>query len=84
MIVSIEAMQLLPQSFVLRRPALPPKGRLKEQRRSSSKPLFGLFESLPHPSRGGLFRFGGFLWREVEIELWLFIRRLTTVIMGQR
>ena len=53
-----EAMHLLPQSFEFRRPTPPPKGRLSEQRRSSSQLLFGSFrKACRTSSRGRLFRF---------------------------
>src|SRR3546814_15304429 len=54
----IEAMHLLPQSFEFRRSTPPPKGRLSEQRHSSSQPLFGSFrKACRTSSRGRLFRF---------------------------
>ncbi|SCX10902.1 hypothetical protein DSM25558_1421 [Agrobacterium sp. DSM 25558] len=54
----IEVMHLLPQSFDFRRPTPPPKGRLSEQRHSSSQPLFGSFrKACRTSSRGRLFRF---------------------------
>jgi len=58
-LVFIEAMHLLPQGFDFRRPTPPPKGRLSEQRHSSSQPLFGSFrKACRTSSRGRLFRFG--------------------------
>jgi hypothetical protein len=58
-LVFIEAMHLLPQSFDFRRPTPPPRARLSEQRRSSSQPLFGSFrKACRTSSRGRLFRFG--------------------------
>jgi hypothetical protein len=63
-LVLIEAMHLLPQSFDFRRPIPPPKGRLSEQRRFSSQPLFGSFrKACRTSSRGRLFRLGDWLMR---------------------
>ncbi len=50
-------MHLLPQSFVFQVTHPPPKGRLTEQRHSSSQPLFNSFESLPHLLPRQAFRF---------------------------
>jgi hypothetical protein len=52
-------MHLLPQSFVFQVTHPPPKGRLTEQRHSSSQPLFNSFESLPHllPRQAFSFRY---------------------------
>ncbi len=44
----IEAMHLLPQSFVFQATYSSSQGRLTEQRHSSSQPLFILSKSLPH------------------------------------
>jgi hypothetical protein len=63
-LVLIEAMHLLPQSFDFRRPIPPPKGRLSEQRRFSSQPLFGSFrKACRTSSRGRLFRLGDWLMK---------------------
>jgi hypothetical protein len=57
-LVFIEAMHLLPQSFDFRRLTPPPKRRLSEQRHSSSQLLFGSFrKACRTSSRGRLFRF---------------------------
>gem|GEM_PF-4932463 len=66
-LVFIEAMHLLPQSFEFRRPT-PPKGRLLEQRHSSSQPLFGSFrKACRTSSRGRLFRFCGLFGSDIAI-----------------
>ncbi|KQV38701.1 hypothetical protein ASC96_25560 [Rhizobium sp. Root1204] len=70
MMVVIEAMHLLPQSFEFQMARSSSQGRLKEQRHSSSQSLFGSFrKACRTSSRGRLFRFGGFLRQHVEIEL---------------
>jgi len=59
MMIFIEAMHLLPQSFEFRTAHSSSQGRLKEQRHSSSQSLFGSFrKACRTSSRGRLFRFG--------------------------
>jgi hypothetical protein len=59
MMIFIEAMHLLPQSFVFQMAHSSSQGRLKEQRHSSSQSLFGSFrKACRTSSRGRLFRFG--------------------------